>query len=62
MLGGGRNCNTPEEIKSRLNSRMLAIIEFNFFLPVSYPKTRRLEYVNYTMKLFYRGVKLGLSS
>jgi hypothetical protein len=52
MLGGSRNCNTPEEFKSRLNSRMLDIIQFNFFLPVSYPKTRGLEYVNYTMYYF----------
>jgi len=37
---------------SRLNLKMLAIIQLNFFLPVLYPKTRRLEYVNYTTYYF----------
>jgi hypothetical protein len=33
MLGAGMNCNTPEDIKIRLNSKMLATTEFNFFFP-----------------------------
>jgi hypothetical protein len=62
MLGGGRNCNTPEEIKSRLNSRMLDIIEFIFFSSRLVSENTMVRMRKLYHVLFYRVVKLGLSS
>jgi hypothetical protein len=62
MLGGGRNCNTPDEIKSRLNPRMLDIIQFIPPPPRLVSENTKVRIRKLYHVLFYRGVKLGLSS